>query len=195
MGAADSVVVELRETQSAIGERIDVGRLGLPAVAPDVRPAQVVGHDEDNVRAEVSSRRESLRALGVGASGTSPTQQQWHLPLARRMEEASVATMLDSFGIVPWSSCLASSGAWARRPTGAFRLVRHRTTAPLPILSSGCSQTQTAGVDMHSSTRDPWAVFGIFLSSSAATPGGWMRNALLSLPTNALGNRQLKVLL
>ena len=43
------VVIELREEHAFGSEPVDVGGLDFPAVTAQVRPAHVVGHDEDDV--------------------------------------------------------------------------------------------------------------------------------------------------
>ena len=42
-------VVELGETQPALGQPVEVGSLDFPAIAPDIRVAHVIDHDEDDV--------------------------------------------------------------------------------------------------------------------------------------------------
>ena len=50
-GAATGAVVELGEAQALRRERVEVGRLDLPAVAADVGPAHVVREDDQDIRA------------------------------------------------------------------------------------------------------------------------------------------------
>ena len=45
----DGVVIELREPQSVTGQRVNVRRVDLAAVAADVRPAQIIRHYEDDI--------------------------------------------------------------------------------------------------------------------------------------------------
>ena len=48
-GAADGVVVELGEAEAVGGERVDMGGADFAAVAADIGPAHVVGHDQHDV--------------------------------------------------------------------------------------------------------------------------------------------------
>jgi hypothetical protein len=47
---ATTGVIELRESESSFGERIEVGSFNFSAVAPQIRVAKIIGEDEDDVR-------------------------------------------------------------------------------------------------------------------------------------------------
>ena len=42
--------IELRETQSVRRERVEIRRADLASVTPEVRPAQIVSEDDEDVR-------------------------------------------------------------------------------------------------------------------------------------------------
>ena len=48
--AAEGTVVELRESQTAFGQSVQIRRLDLAAVTAEVGVAQVIRHDHDDVR-------------------------------------------------------------------------------------------------------------------------------------------------
>ena len=50
-------VIELRKTETVLGELIKIGRLDLGTVATKICEAQIVGHDEDDVGAVIGGRR------------------------------------------------------------------------------------------------------------------------------------------
>jgi hypothetical protein len=67
--SAHGIVVELRESQSIPRQGIDVGRGNLAAIATEIRPAHVIGHDEDDVRSPVFARGNIARQCCIPSNG------------------------------------------------------------------------------------------------------------------------------
>ena len=78
-GATAGGVVELSKTEAVPGERVEIGRLNFAAVATDIREADVVGENDDDVRTR--SFRFVLRAVNDGAAHQDSKNQGdgvWH---------------------------------------------------------------------------------------------------------------------
>ncbi len=60
-GAAERAGIELREAQPSRRERVEIRRADLAPVAPEVRPAEIVGEDDEDVRLVSSSVQRSQR--------------------------------------------------------------------------------------------------------------------------------------